>query len=660
MKKVLEFLVLPPEITDFERRYLARVNRVALVFFALHVPVFVLVAWFNDTKPLVAALLSTLVLGGPVLAFYTLENPRLVSVVHGVAAMFMGGLLVHFGQGPLQIEMHFYFFALVAMCAVFGNPMVIVGAAVTVALHHLVVWWVLPRSVFNYEATWWVVAVHAGFVVLESVATCFISRSFFDNVIGLEKIVGVRTLALDAKNRDMRLLLDNVQQGFLTIDRDGQLAEEHSAAVEAWFGVPAKGATLFDYFGSASQAFAASTRLGWDEVVADLMPLELTLDQLPHRLTLGATHLRVDYRPIGTSEPYARFLVIVTDETMEVRRERAEREAREAMALFERVLVDRSGCEGFFEEGSQMVEWLTTRAADPTVTKRMLHTLKGNAMLYGLTSVATMCHDLETFIAEEGTLPPVAAYRPLAERWGRLTEETGKLLGRHAKTIEIDDEQYATLLRAVQKGEPKEALLRKVKALRLEPTLNRLQHFAEQAERVAERLDKGLEVSVEDHGVRVSAKRWANFWACLIHAVRNAVDHGIESEAVRTAAGKPPSGSLSLRTFEENERVVVEVIDDGKGIDWKAVAQRAAAVGLPAVTPADLQRALFSDGLSTASSVTDLSGRGVGMGTLLEGVRSLGGEMVVDSETGKGTRVRMSFPLSASRGSDFAPAMASL
>lgn len=168
-------------------------NRVALVFFALHVPVFALVAWANHTGPALAALLTSIVVLGPAAGEYTLTNPRSVSMIHGVSAMFMGGLLVHFGQGPAQIEMHFYFFALLAMCAVFGNPMVIVASTITVALHHLIIWLTLPRSVFNYDAGWWVVAIHAAFVVLEAIATCFIARSFFDNVIGLERIVQART-----------------------------------------------------------------------------------------------------------------------------------------------------------------------------------------------------------------------------------------------------------------------------------------------------------------------------------------------------------------------------------------------------------------------------------------------------------------------------------
>ncbi len=88
-------------------------------------------------------------------------NADLISTVLGVAGVFFGGLLVHFGQGPMQIEMHFYFFVLLALLAVFGNPLSVVVAAVTVAVHHAVMWAVFVRGVFNYDASIWTVAVSA-------------------------------------------------------------------------------------------------------------------------------------------------------------------------------------------------------------------------------------------------------------------------------------------------------------------------------------------------------------------------------------------------------------------------------------------------------------------------------------------------------------------
>jgi two-component system chemotaxis sensor kinase CheA len=638
MTTLLASIVLPSEISEFERKYLARMNRIALLFFAMHVPIFVVIAWANQTRPALAALLSLAVLAGPAAAYFTLENPRHVSVVHGIAAMFMGGLLVHFGQGPMQIEMHFYFFALIAMCAVFGNPLVIVAAAVTVALHHLVVWLVLPASVFNYDASVWVVAVHAAFVVLESIAACFISRSFFDN-----------TAALDSRSADMRLLLDNVQQGFLTIDDAGRLATERSAAVHRWFGAPADDATWFDWLSAVSPQFATATRLAWDEVVSGIMPIELTLDQMPRRLAVGGAQLRVEYRAIGAIDAHARYLVIVTDITVEVERERAELERSEAMAVFERVLVDRSGFETFFEEATQLVELLVKgTATDVSLVKRLLHTLKGNCALYGLTSVATMCHRLEDFIVEAGTLPPATSYADLSARWARLATDVEMLLGRRTKAIELTDQEYADLEKVVRTNHSPEPLLTMFRSLRLEPTARRLNHFAEQAQRIAQRLEKGrINITIEDHGLRLDPKRWATFWSTFIHAVRNAVDHGIESPEARIAAGKPAEGSLVLRTLQRDGRIVIEVVDDGRGIDWDAIAKKAAKAGLPLARPEDLQHALFVDGVTTAASLSDLSGRGVGMGALLDGTRALAGEVDVRSEPGLGTTVRMTFPVSA-------------
>jgi two-component system chemotaxis sensor kinase CheA len=649
MNKVLRFLVLPSELTDFERTYLARVNRVALFFYLMHVPIFVAIAWLNDTRPWLALVLSAAVAAGPAIAYATLENPRAISVVHGVAAMFMGGLLVHFGQGPMQIEMHFYFFALVAMCAVFGNPLVIVAAAITVALHHLVVWWVLPRSVFNYDASVWVVAVHAAFVVLESVATCFIARSFFDNVIGLEKIVAARTAEIDARNRDLRLLLDNVQQGFLTIDEQGRLATERSAALSRWFPAPPPGATWFDWLAAVSAPFGESSRVGWGEVVAGMMPEEITLDQMPRRLTLRGVHLNVDYRPIGSTDGCARYLVVVTDVTAQVEHDMAETERRESLAIFSRLIVDRSGFELFFEEAARIVQRLTSEGVvELAVAKRLLHTLKGNAALYGLASVAGICHQLEDGIADSQTTPDGSAYVPLVERWSRLSEDVSKLLDRRSQVIELSEEQYAQLETAVRTNEPREALLRRVRALPLEPTARRLAHFGEQARRIAERLDKlPVDVRIEDNGLRLDGQRWAPFWGAFIHAIRNAVDHGLETPGARLAAGKPAEGTLSLRTLEDRGRFVIEVSDDGRGIDWGAIADKAARLEAPTSTQQDLERALFLDGVSTAATVTDLSGRGVGLGALLESTRALGGDIDVWSAPGAGTCLRMIFPLKA-------------
>ena len=147
-RSLIQFILLPKQQSDFEQTYLKRMNRIAFIFFLLHLPIFAAIAYFNDTGIGLASILTTAVIAGPALAMRTLQSQRSISVVHGITAMFLGGLLVHFGQGPVQIEMHFYFFVLLALLAVFANPMAIVAAAITAAVHHLVLWIALPSSVF--------------------------------------------------------------------------------------------------------------------------------------------------------------------------------------------------------------------------------------------------------------------------------------------------------------------------------------------------------------------------------------------------------------------------------------------------------------------------------------------------------------------------------
>lgn len=644
LRRLLPYLVLPREMSAFEVSYLRRMNRIALVFLAIHIPAFAIIAWLNDSDPWFATVLTAATFLGPALAYQGLANLRAVSVTCGVAEMLMGGVLVHIGQGPLQIEMHFYFFVVLAMQVMFGNPAVIVAATVTVALHHLMLWIALPASVFNYDAPFWVIGVHAAFIALEAAAACFIARSFFDNVIGLDEIVRTRTAELDERNRDMRCVLDNVVQGFGTLDRAGTLAKERSRVLDFWLELPDGEVSLFDALERMSPAFAELSRMSWGEVVAGIMPLQLTLEQMPHALVVADVHYHIDYRPIGPGEAPARFLVVVTDVTVDVRREHAECERREAMRVFERMLVDRGGVVEFFADTATLVRRACHGAdEDVAVLKRVLHTLKGNSAIFGLHSLVELAHDLESYVAETGCAPPATETARLARRWDELSSDFERLAGARRPAIELEERDHRALEQAVRDGESRSALLRRVRALRLEPTRRYLERFGEQVRHLGARLDKDVDTTISDNGLRLDPKRWSAFWGAFVHAVRNAVDHGVETRAERRALGKPERGHVALRTYLRGDRFVAEISDDGRGIDWHRIALKAAAMGMSSSTEEELRIALFAEGVTTAGRVTDLSGRGVGMGAVRDATRALGGEIEVETAVGVGTTIRMTF-----------------
>ncbi len=137
----------------------------------------------------------------------------------------------------------------------------------------------------------------------------------------------------------------------------------------------------------------------------------------------------------------------------------------------------------------------------------------------------------------------------------------------------------------------------------------------------------------------------------LTHMVRNAIDHGIETRADRKRAGKDPAGTLRIEARHEAGQVVIEIADDGKGIDSKRVAQAALAKGL--ITPEQLkgmsaqeQTALILlPGLSTAEKVSDVSGRGVGMDVVKSNLDRLGGQLEINSIPGQGSLFRIKLPL---------------
>jgi two-component system chemotaxis sensor kinase CheA len=137
----------------------------------------------------------------------------------------------------------------------------------------------------------------------------------------------------------------------------------------------------------------------------------------------------------------------------------------------------------------------------------------------------------------------------------------------------------------------------------------------------------------------------------LTHLVRNAVDHGLEAPERRVAAGKAVEGTLTLRAFHEGGQVVVEVTDDGAGIDPEKIRAKAQEKGLrrpeqlEQMSAAELLQLVFAPGFSTAAAVTNVSGRGVGMDVVKTNIESIGGAIEIESVLGRGTTCRLRIPL---------------
>ncbi len=196
-----------------------------------------------------------------------------------------------------------------------------------------------------------------------------------------------------------------------------------------------------------------------------------------------------------------------------------------------------------------------------------------------------------------------------------------------------------------------EEQLDKMLSLQLQPLRGSLQSLARHARELARTLGREVEVELEGEDTRLDRRIARELDEALIHLVRNSVDHGIEPTAVREARGKPPAGRLQIRASAEGPRVRLVISDDGRGIDFDGVIRKAVSIGLVDEGSAgrmgkeEALRLLFSPGFSTRKTITDISGRGIGLDVVANVVNRVGGEVFLDSEPGKGTTFRVEVPV---------------
>lgn len=167
---------------------------------------------------------------------------------------------------------------------------------------------------------------------------------------------------------------------------------------------------------------------------------------------------------------------------------------------------------------------------------------------------------------------------------------------------------------------------------------------------VASAEDKEVELTLSGQDVQIDRNILQIITDALLHLVRNAVSHGLETAAQRVTAGKPVVGHLTLSALTERDNVLIQVRDDGRGIDTEAVRRKAIERGLTtAVAALDEQAVwalLFEPGFSMANKVTDISGRGVGLDVVKLALDSLGGQLRVESQLGQGTTFTLVLPTS--------------
>lgn len=189
--------------------------------------------------------------------------------------------------------------------------------------------------------------------------------------------------------------------------------------------------------------------------------------------------------------------------------------------------------------------------------------------------------------------------------------------------------------------------------LRVVPIETLFNQFPRIVRELARVQGKRIRFDTDGGDVRIDKSMVETLYDPLMHMVRNAVDHGIETPEAREAAGKPAQAVLSLRAVQRSSRVIVEIADDGRGISAEAVRAKAVRQGLigeeesRSLSPEAVREFIFASGFSTAETVTETSGRGVGMDVVRTSLTRIGGSIAIRTREGQGTAFAIDLPLSA-------------
>lgn len=488
---------------------------------------------------------------------------------------------------------------------------------------------------------------------------------------------------LKRANKRLSEVLEHSPQGFLKLDRHAHITNEYSAkAIEYLGNNPLSGFCLPEFITPDDPAAVASWQSVFSMVFEDVgVPLSDLFELLTPEARVQANgvwrDLRLQFHPIYDE----RRKVVAVDVGIEDVTQERELERASAVERGRQVTLGKiyQNPDSFFsllrliDEVEALVastlaasQAAGVAASSETLARLMreLHSLKGFAGNFGLAGLRASVHGLESEIGRcvaSGAGADAAALEALAAAFERLqaSAEEGRALKsmidpslvRRLDGVVLVPDQFEAMRAALAASDvaAASAILQAAESVEVKQLFACWPH---DIERLCSQLRKAARLEIYGSGGLVPKSIFIALDRVLVHALNNAMDHGLEDEETRICAEKEPEGLVSVMVEVGADALAIEIADDGRGSDFSsAVASARANPALDqrlvdaAVDAGEPWRVLLMPGFSTAESLSDLSGRGVGLDAVASGVAELGGEIGIDSTPGQDFRLSIKVPL---------------
>ncbi|HWQ79065.1 MAG TPA: ATP-binding protein [Anaerovoracaceae bacterium] len=488
----------------------------------------------------------------------------------------------------------------------------------------------------------------------------------------------LHSIEIEQKNAAIKNLLDHAGQGFLFFGVNMLISEEYSKECDGIFGFSIGGRNILEVIkGSLDERTVDTMRDAFENVFREQNKTrnKVYLSLLPEEIKIGERYIQTEYKVIP-SQSEKSVMMILTDITEKKALELKNAEEKNNIKLIIRAISSKSEVSQAVEDLHEFVErealQLLDGSYDPqTVVShifREIHTMKGDFSLNSLHHTSAGLHRLEDALSRMKANIESVTMEGIREFLGqidcdRLLEQDISViieaLGTHyfekddiytvsrQRITEIEDKIAA----AFPEDEQAE-IFRLLHSLFHTNVKDIMKDYNDYIKTLAERFGKNIsEIKITGEDVYVNRDRYFPFIKSLVHVFRNMADHGIEDPDERVNSGKPECGEISCELEKYEDKFILCLADDGKGIDPDVIRKKAVEKGIYSedeVSRLSRERILetiFLDDFSTRDTVDLYSGRGVGMAAVNSETEEIGGEIIVDSETGKYTRFKFILPL---------------
>lgn len=479
--------------------------------------------------------------------------------------------------------------------------------------------------------------------------------------------------SLEKREREQRILLDNLEQGFMTCDEKGVIHNGASKKTIDLFGVNPEGKNISEVL-QLNEKAANSVKDWLRMMFMELLPLK---DLIP----LGPTSfhknnnrfITLNYQLIHKDNKIEKIIIISNDITKEKELEKkAQYEANHAKMILS-ILQDKRAYHDFADETLKAFNILCAFKQikdkdDLQIIFRLIHTIKGGAATYSMDELKNKAHQLENtlshYLNEELQFKDdelekiIIEINRLRKIFDTLHEESTELIGQKKVKLEknLNMEKVLAMASQIEKysGQNSNLYQNFMESFVLEPITNGFKKFEEAIQRISQRLEKEVVYKIEASTYQVNLNHYGSFISSTIHAFRNAVDHGFDYPEEREKVGKPKHGTITIYTSHSpigEHFFRLHISDDGKGISAEKIAQLAVSKNISSeediksMKDEEIIQYVLEPNFSTKKTITEVSGRGIGLDAIKYEAEKLGGFVKVATKLGLGSDIICDLPL---------------